>query len=354
MNVTPDTTQRAPEDRLESLRGHSIDVLVREDVKMSTAWIVVETFGELGFEARLVTDDEFEVSPDRIVFIGGNALWHEQALDRIRPVPREERPPVVVWHSEPLPFPRSSGFGLAPLTMREIAKIVLRDRRVTDPYSNARHMRRIAREGIVDLLTVAAKTEQAFLAEQGIESEQIAVGYHPVHGRLLDLERDIDVLFLGDLRVGRRKRILRRLEQDGLHVHAVGDYSDPRYWGDSRTELLNRTKILLNIPRHPGHPAAMRLLLGMATGALVISEPVYLPEPYEPGRHYVEAEIEEMAETAKRYLADDEARSQVTAEGYAFVTQDLTLKRQFADLLALLAERVQRPAPPPQIAAGSG
>jgi glycosyltransferase involved in cell wall biosynthesis len=328
-------------DPLAGIRGRPVEILIREDVKMSTAWIAVETFGELGFEARLVTDSDFDTSADRIVFIGGNALWHEPALDRIRAIRREERPFVIVWHSEPLPFPKSAGLRLAPMTVREIGKIVLRDRRVSDPYSNARHMRKLAGEDTVDLLTVATRSYQAFLAEHGIASEHIPVAYHPVHGHLLNLERDIDVLFLGDLRVGRRKRIIRRLQRQGLPVTALGDYSDPRYWGDARTELLNRSKVLLNIPRHPGLLADMRLILGMSTGVLVVSEPVYLPDPFVPGTHYVEASLDEMAETTMRWLEDDDARAQMTARAHAFVTEELTLKQSFADLLKLAAARAR-------------
>jgi len=152
------------------------------------------------------------------------------------------------------------------------------------------------------------------------------------------------VLFLGDLRVRRRKQILRRLKRDGLHVHAAGSYSDRRYWGEGRTQLLNRAKILLNLPRHSGLLADLRLILGMATGALVISEPVYLPDPYLPGKHYVEAPTEEMAETSQLYLADEEARRRITDAGYTFVTEELTWKNSFADLLSLAAERLPEAA----------
>jgi hypothetical protein len=327
-------------DPLEALRGRRIEMLTREDLKFSSGSTAVEIFDELGFESRLISDRKFDLSPDRIVFIGGNAAWHEAALDRIRRVPRSERPGVIVWHSEPLPFPRSSGLRLAPMTVREIGKVILRDRRVSDPHSNARHMRRLAREGIVDLLTVATRSYQAFLAEQGTPSELIPVGYHPIHGNLLDLERDIDVLFLGDLRVGRRKRILRRLRREGLDVQAVGNYSDRRYWGEGRTRLLNRTKITLNLPRHPGLLADLRLILGMAAGALVVSEPVYLPDPYVPERHYVEAPLEEMAATVTSYLNDEEARQRVAQRGHDFVTQELTWKNSFAQLLRLAALRL--------------
>ena len=47
-----------------------------------------------------------------------------------------------------------------------------------------------------------------------------------------------------------------------------------------------------------------------------------------------------MAETARRYLNDEEARLRITDEAHRFVTQELTLERSFADLLELAARRV--------------
>lgn len=329
-------------DNSQSLHGRAIDVLTLDWVKMSTAWTVVETFGELGFEARAVARNEFVASPDRIAFLGGNARWHEPVLDRIREVPREERPLVIVWHTEPLPLPRATGLRTAPLTLREIAKLVLRDR-INDARSNARYMRRLDEEGIVDLLTVSERSFQAFLEQEGIASEFIPLGYHRGAGHRLNLERDIDVLFLGDQHVRRRKRIIQGLARQGVAVQAVGDYTDPRYWGDSRTELLNRTKILLNLSRHPGLQNDVRLMIGMATGALVVSEPICYPEPYIPGQHYVEAPLDEMAHTIRRYADDASAREEITAAAHAFVTEELTMKKMFARQLELAASTLQAP-----------
>ena len=333
-------TSARVDDSLDTIRGRTIDILVREDVKFSGKPIFAEIFGALGFDTRLVSDDDVSTSPDSIVFISGSPLWHKRALARIRPLPRARRPFVILWYSEPLPLPRAAGLEPAPLTVREVGKILLRDRRISDVHSNARFLRRVGREGIIDLLTVATKGYQAYLAQEGVASELIPVGYHPTHGHLLDRERDIDVLFLGDLRVGRRKRIFRRLEREGLPVRTIGSYSDGTYWGDARTEIHNRAKIVLNIPRHPGLMAESRWPVTMSTGALLLSEPVYLPEPYVPGRHYVEAEIDEMTEVARRYLGDESARLRIVTEAHRFMTQELTLERSFARLLALAAQRM--------------
>ncbi len=170
------------------------------------------------------------------------------------------------------------------------------------------------------------------------------LGYHPSHGRLLDRDRDIGVIFLGDFRLPRRRRILQRLEREGVDVLTLGDYSNPQLWGEGRVELMNRVKVALNIPRLEGHLPDVRLVVAMANGALVVSEPLYLPEPYVPGRHYVEAPVDRLAETIRHYLADEEARRQITGEANRFVTTELTLERSFSRLLDLVREATLRAA----------
>ncbi len=241
-------------------------------------------------------------------------------------------------------MPRSAGLRGQPLTVRELGKIVLRDRRINDQYSNARFLRKLAPSGAVDALAVATKAYQAYLAENGIDVHHVPLGYHPSYGRLLDLERDIDVIFLGDFRLPRRRRILRRLEREGVDVLTLGDYANPALWGEGRVELMNRATIALNIPRLEGHLPDVRLIVAMANGALVVSEPLYLPEPYVPGVHYVDAPVERLAETIRDCLADESARRRITEEAHRFVTTELTLERSFAQLLTLAAEGLERRA----------
>lgn len=313
----------------------NVDLLVREDLAMSSAPIAVETLGSLGVEARTVVERDVDLSADNLVWVGGNPRWYRRTLDRIAAVPEADRPRVLVWHTEPLPMPRAAGLRGEMLTTRELAKILLRDRRVNDHYSNARYLRALEKEGTADVLAVATRAYQAYLEQEGVSPELVPLGYHPSHGRLLHRERDIDVVFLGDFHLPRRRRILRRLEHEGVDVVKLGDYSNPELWGEGRVELMNRVKIALNIPRLEGHLPDLRLLVAMANGALVVSEPLYLPEPYRPGVHYVEASVDELAATIRRYVEDDDARRQITDEAHRFVTTELTLERSFARLLQL-------------------
>jgi hypothetical protein len=330
------------EEPWEGLRDRPIDQLVREDVPMSSAPISAETLSGLGFDVHLVTERELELAPDRLLLVAGNPRAYKGTLERLASTDPARRPTTIVWHTEPLPMPRAAGLRRELLTTRELAKIVLRDRRVNDHYSNARYLKGLARSNVVDAFAVATHAYQAYLAEQGVDVAFVPLGNHPAFGQTLDRERDIDVLFLGDFRLRRRRRILRRLRRDGIDVLTLGDYSDPRLWGEHRTELMNRTTIALNIPRLEGHLPDMRFVVAMGTGALLVSETVYLPDPYVPGRHFVESSSDELADTIRSYLADADARRRITEEAHRLVTTELTLESSYRSLLDLAAAGVAR------------
>ena len=327
-----------------SLGARPIDVVTQEPEGPSGTGRLIDILGELGCRAQPVAQTDFELSPERIVWIRGNAIWHPIAVRRLAAAPPGERPRVVLWHSEPLPFPREAGLRLERPHARELGKILLRHH-VTDPHSNARQLRRLARDRIVDLLAVSTQGGQAFLAEQGIRAEFVPLGYHPTHGRDLGLARDIDVLFLGALTVPRRTRVLERLEREGIRIHAVGSWDDQRYWGESRTRLINRAKIMLNLPRHSGLLSGMRMILGMANKALVVCEPVYLPDPYLPGEHYASASVDEMPAVIRHYLKHEEERTRMTERAYRFVIEELTMAHSVGTILSLAAERLAPPDP---------
>jgi hypothetical protein len=220
--------------------------------------------------------------------------------------------------------------------LREIAKIALRDPRATDPYTNFATLRSLHQDGIVDVLAVSTRGRQEFLEEHGIASHFIPLGYGPQHGRDLGLERDIDVLFLGDVRMARRRRVLNYLRKCGVQVTTAGGWDDPRYWGENRTKLLNRAKILLNLPRTRGDYSGLRMMLGAANGAAILSEPLYRPEPFLPGRHYIEAELEQMPDAAQALLEDHAGRTALAEAAREQATQVATRSRSVAALLEVI------------------
>lgn len=251
----------------------------------------------------------------------------------LRVTPREERPTTLLWQTEPLPLPKAAGLRLERLHAREIAKILLRNPRRNDPRSNVRAIRRLRRDGLPDVLAVSTLERRQFLAEHGIASVFAPLGYNRSLGTDLALPRDIEVLFLGGLDVPRRKRIFRKLRGDGVNVVGLGDWHDPNLFGEGRTRLLNRAKILLNIPRHPGLLSGGRMILGMANKALVVAEPIYAPDPYRPGIHYVSAQLDEFPEVIAHYLVNDAERREIVEAAYDFVTTKLTLRASVETIL---------------------
>jgi hypothetical protein len=276
-----------------------------------------------------------------VLWILENANWFPAVCRQLQMTPPAERPFTVIWHSEPFPPPKSTRLPAPRLHLREIAKIVLGDRWATDAYSNYLRLRPLIQQGIPDLLLVSTPGGKRFLAEQGIDSTYVPLGYHRAeHGYDMGMERDIDVLFLGALHITRRKMLFKKLREKGIHLTAKGSWSDPGVWGENRTRLLNRAKIFLSLQRYPGELSGARLILGMANKALVISEPVNEPGDFVPGKHFVSAASDEMPDMVDYYLNHQTERESMAAEGHEFVTRQLTMERSVSRILELIGNHV--------------
>ncbi|MGH9661033.1 MAG: hypothetical protein ACRD96_20970, partial [Bryobacteraceae bacterium] len=199
-----------------------------------------------GHQVDYGADGSIHPSAGGVLCIVGNINWFPRLGRWLEKTPPVERPFIALWHYEPLPPPRAAGLPRPRLSLAEIAKIALRDPRATDVFSNFSHLRSLVRRGIPDLVMVTTEGRREYLAERGIESQWVPLGWVSRFGRPLGRQRDIDVLFLGARNVPRRLQILRRLARSGLRVVEAGDWNDPACWGEPRVELLNRARILLN------------------------------------------------------------------------------------------------------------
>ena len=299
--------------------------------------------GEAGHRVAQLGRERLDLDAYQVVLLRGSANWWRKISRQLAARPKSERPLIAMWQTEPLPPPRAAGLRTPRLHLREIVKILIQDSRATDVYTNYLALRRMIGRGLIDLLMASSQGRCELLAERGIASDWVPFGYVPErYGRALNLQRDIEVLFLGELRVPRRKRQIRYLRRRGIDVQALGDWNDPAYWGENRTRLLNRTKILLNVHRYPGEPSNQRLMLGIANGALVISESIYKPEPFVPGKHYVSASLQEMPDLMRYYLDHEKEREQLVEEGQRLVTQEFTLERSVSRMLELIRECLRK------------
>ncbi len=302
---------------------------------ISKAGVIADYIGSQGFSVAAIADGNIEPGAYDVLWIQGNINWYPAARRSLTAMSASDRPLTILWHTEPLPLPSSAGMTLPLPTLRELAKIAKRDPRATDPRTNARRLMEMVRAGIPDFLVVSTASRQSWLAEQGIESHFVPAGYSPKQGRDLGLERDIEALFIGIMSDSRHRRAVRYLRRRGVDVTAAGDWTHRGLWGDERTAMINRTRYFLGLQRHRGELSGVRMILGMANGALVISEPILQPEPYVPGTHFVSAPLPDIPDAIRYYSEHTSEAEKIAKEGNRFVTTELTTERSLSRILGI-------------------
>lgn len=186
------------------------------------------------------------------------------------------------------------------------------------------------RRGLLDRLVVTSSARAHRLRQLGFQPVTVPLGYNATrHGRDLQSRKDIDVLFLGREGAGRRAKLLRgisgQLAAHGIRLVVNG----PDQWvqGEARIQLLNRTKVLLNILKTPGDFTGHRLVLGMANKALIVTEPFVDPAPFVAGAHFVDAPTSGLAEAVRKALEDEPRRLEIVGRAYGLLQTELEMSR---------------------------
>jgi len=299
-----------------------------------------ETARELGMEPRHVDRAEDEAQVDALLAIGSVRLYPNLVA----------RPPIarrVLWHLEPLPRPGPEAGSavhrrLPTGKLLDIARTALpplgrssiwREWReqaanVREPLTNLAMLRRDGPAFDRIVVDTPARAEGALRA--GIDPAIVAFGYHAAYAGALaapEIERDIDVLSLASVdRVARRQRLMPDIEAMLGRSGVVLVQVERHTYGASRTQVLRRSKVVLDVHRVPGSHPLYRFILAAAAGAAMVSEPLGQPEPLVPGVHYVEAATSRLGEATLELLADEPRRRQIVAAAQALLSGELDLR----------------------------
>jgi hypothetical protein len=197
------------------------------------------------------------------------------------------------------------------------------------PFREARKLIRLWHDGLIDQILVTQHSRQAFLASRFVPSDFVPFGYHPVWGRPLpDIQRDLDVVFLGTVWQG-RDRLLAQIRQtlagEGYQLTIV----DKGCYGEERTRLFNRAKIVLYLKGYPWEMPRMRLIMAMGCKAMVLAETFHDTLPFRPGEHLVMSSPDELAGTLVTYLRNDGARQRIVDSAYSCLIDDLDMEKCF-------------------------
>jgi hypothetical protein len=175
-------------------------------------------------------------------------------------------------------------------------------------------------QGLLTVLAVWSYWTADFLRARGFDPLVLTGGFQQDWGRKLELERDIPVLWIGKPGSNRRARLIRSLREQlrerGVEMMVVDGQEQPFVFGEKRTVLLNRTKVVVNLLREKWDDNSMRYALASYNGALVVSEPTLPHTLHQPGIHLVTAPLDQLAGTICHYLEHEEERQRIVENAY--------------------------------------
>ena len=220
-----------------------------------------------------------------------------------------------------------------PLARARTAALIERQR-----AANLREVERLART--VDRLVVTSRDRRAALLEYGLSAEVVPYGYSAaVAGQITPPDRgsrDLAFVSLGTPNsppAGRRsvvERWVERLPAEEPRLTVLAGV-----WGQERGDLLRRSRVVVSVARIPGEFSGVRLVLAIAAGAVVVSEPMTDPFPFVAGVHFVEAPLEGLLDAARELHADEPRRRRIAEAGQALLMGELSMARCLGRALGL-------------------
>jgi hypothetical protein len=319
---------------------------------------------QLGHDVRSLLIHE-PVDPDAdIVFTFapyGRWMHIPRQLSRM---PSERRPFLIHWNTEGLPPPNlplliqsnlsrmRSRFDESLLALKKTAHGPLVDS--LDGFFRYRMLRyryvgdylRTQRLGIPFLLVDISALHTQRFERMGVPCINVPYGSSSRWHADLNLDRDIDVLWIGSHGSWRRTRELNRIEKAladrNIRFHIVDGRAAPFVHGEERTTLINRSKIVLNLMRTSYDDNTLRHFIAMPNRALVVSESMLKHNlQLKPGVHYVEAPLAEIPDVIRFYLDHDDLRAELVENACRETTQELTMHHSVRKIICAASKRIR-------------
>ncbi len=317
------------------------------------------------FELRQLGHEPFFFKADTSVPDGADIVFTFAPYGRFLPIVQqlgqlapEKRPLLIHWNTEGVPdlrlpwrLTRLLGAGRSWLERSISQSSANRNSLLTLLESKMLRFRYVGdyyyahKKGLLNLFSDSSAVYARIHSKHGLPTLYVPWGASPLWYADLNLERDIDVLWMGNRHGDRRSELLdqirERLLRHGIQMYVADGQENPFIYREERVTLLNRAKITLNITRTWYDDNFSRFAYAAPNRSLVVSEPVlpHCPE-YEAGIHYASAPIDRLAEAIAYYVTHDEEREVIVENAYKLCTSELALRRGIARLMrAAVAHR---------------
>ncbi len=322
--------------------GATADALTRELVDTA-----MDGAAQLGVEARIVRPGDDQSALGALLGIG----YQGSFLPIFASPPRCRR---IIWVGETLRPSSEMNRGVVSRVARSDAMEylrfplrLLRNAPLPGPLARARASGTIewvrarnlrdmaALAGRVDRVVVTSRDRRAALAALGLDAVAIPFGYAEASAGPIAAPgrpgRDLAIVTLARLhpRMVGRQSVVHAWQEDEPRLRILENV-----WGHERNGLLRRSKVVLNVSRTPGDFIGLRLILALAAGAVVVTEPLRDPFPFVPGEHFVEATAGGLLDAARDLVADEPRRRRIAEAGQALLTGELTIARCLGRVLS--------------------
>ena len=293
----------------------------------------------------------------KMIFSLGFFYDFHQLLEPLEALPPQKRPLFVHWNTEGIPdlrFPLwvMKWGGMVRSMIGKVAKrnksgvIKLFDRR----FHRFRYLGdyfHAYRKGLLHFLfdcsTIYVEKEKRL----GLPAAYVPWGTCRSDYDDLNLERDIDVFWMGKPRNKRRNELVQairaRLERYGKKMVVVDGVEHPYVFGRQRIEYLNRSKVTLNLkPYWDDYNFIWKFHLAAGNRSLVVSEPFLPHNPeYVAGHNYVCAEVDHLVETICHYCEQEEERRAIVENAYQLVTTSMTMTESVGKIFSFIQGSLQ-------------
>ena len=280
----------------------------------------------------------------------------QKIILQVEEMPEQMRPIWVHWNTEGLPdlrlpWPWVRMFGSlrtridrmiqansSPLNriipkslLNKLNRIGLRYRYVGDYYF-------AHRSGLLHVFSDSSELYASIHRKHGLPTVVAPWGATSRWYDELNIERDIDVLWMGKRGSKRRSDLIDLIDNElsarGYHVHVADNETNPYIFGEQRTQFLNRAKITLNITRTWFDDNFSRFAFAIPNRSLVVSEPLKDHcTAYKPGIHYISASREEIVDQIIFYLNHEDERSKIVEKAFDLSTNSLTYQNSIKAII---------------------
>ena len=287
-------------------------------------------------------------------------------IDRkLRGMPEEERPVWAHWNTEGMPDPRLPWAIIRPLgalrswlgrqqwlrqngeetVIKQFIQQHLEQRALRLRYVGDYHY--AYKQGRLHVLADSSEIYARIRTERGLPTIAVPWGGTPKWYANLQLERDIDVLWMGKRGSKRRRDLLQHvrseLEARGVKFYIADNEENPFIFGAERTRFLNRAKITLNIKRTWFDDNFSRFAIACPNRSLIVSETM-LPHcsAYEPGVHYVSAPLDELADRIVHHLEHEDERERIIENAYDLTVNVIPFRKSVKRIIEAVKQAMIR------------